>query len=112
MQSVGEVAQAVAQLKNLQEGHYEDTERAAEPLEVPAEIVQLAEYRRRRPSDRSGVRAVRIYRTFVTEECATSCSLSHTIRKAILLGPATSRCTPAALASAFFAVVSCCRSAC
>ena len=112
MQSVGEVAQAVAQLKNLQEGHYEDTERAAEPLEVPAEIVQLAEYRRRRPSDRSGVRAVRIYRTFVTEECATSCSLSHTTRKAILLGPATSRCTPAALASAFFAVVSCCRSAC
>ena len=52
----------MAQLKNLQEGHYEDTERAAEPLDVPAEIVQLAEYRRRRPSDRSGVHAVRTIR--------------------------------------------------
>ena len=52
----------MAQLKNLQEGHYEDMERAAEPLEVPAEIVQLAEYRRRRPSDRSGVHAVRTIR--------------------------------------------------
>lgn len=58
-QSVGELAQAVAQLKNLQEGHYENAESAAEPLEVPAEIVQLAEYRRRRPSDRTGVLAVR-----------------------------------------------------
>ena len=58
MQSVAEVAQAVAELKNLQESHYEDSERAAEPLEVPAEILQLAEYRKRRPSDRSGAHAV------------------------------------------------------
>ena len=53
-QSVEEVAQAVAQLKNLQESHYEDHEKASEPLEVPAEIVQLAEFRRRRTSDRAG----------------------------------------------------------
>ena len=44
----------MAQLKVLQEGHYEDSEKAAAPLEVPAEIVQLAEYRKRRTSDRSG----------------------------------------------------------
>ena len=44
----------MAQLKNLQESHYEDHEKASEPLEVPAEIVQLAEYRRRRTSDRAG----------------------------------------------------------
>ena len=50
----------MAQLKNLQESHYEDSERAAEPLEVPAEIAQLAEYRKRRPSDRPGVHAVRL----------------------------------------------------
>lgn len=53
-QSVEEVAQAVAQLKSLQESHYEDHEKASEPLEVPAAIVQLAEYRRRRTSDRAG----------------------------------------------------------
>ena len=45
----------MAELKNLQEAHYEDHEKAAEPLEVPAEIIQLAEYRRRRPSERAGV---------------------------------------------------------
>ena len=44
----------MAQLKNLQESHYEDHEKASEPLEVPAEIVQLVEYRRRRTSDRAG----------------------------------------------------------
>lgn len=55
VQSVEEVAQAVAELKTLQEAHYEDHEKAAEPLEVPAEIIQLAEYRRRRPSERTGV---------------------------------------------------------
>jgi len=55
MQSVEEIAQAVAELKNLQESHYEDNERASEPLEIPAEILQLAEYRRRRPSDRSSI---------------------------------------------------------
>ena len=54
-QSIEEVAQAVAQLKHLQENHYEDDEKAAEPLQVPAEIVQLAEYRKRRTSDRPGV---------------------------------------------------------
>jgi len=52
---VEEIAQAVAELKNLQESHYEDNERASEPLEIPAEILQLAEYRRRRPSDRSSI---------------------------------------------------------
>ena len=44
----------MAQLKSLQESHYKDHEKAAQPLEVPAEIVQLAEYRRRRTSDRAG----------------------------------------------------------
>jgi hypothetical protein len=52
VQSVEEVANAVAELKNLQEAHYEDQEK---PLEVPAEIMQLAEYCRRRPSERAGV---------------------------------------------------------
>ena len=86
VQSVGEVAQAVAELKTLQEGHYEDTERAAEPLEVPAEIVQLAEYRRRRPSDRSGVHAVRMsglsHAMELSMQCSVGCSLSFMIPKA------------------------------
>ncbi|EIE26899.1 hypothetical protein COCSUDRAFT_64712 [Coccomyxa subellipsoidea C-169] len=52
--SVGDVADAIGLLKHLQEMHYEDEEKAAQPMEVPADIVALAEYRRRRTtSDRS-----------------------------------------------------------
>ncbi|KAK9915279.1 hypothetical protein WJX75_007044 [Coccomyxa subellipsoidea] len=52
--SVGDVAEAIGLLKHLQEMHYEDDEKAAQPMDVPADIVTLAEYRRRRTTgDRS-----------------------------------------------------------
>ncbi|BDA43116.1 Dynamin-2B [Coccomyxa sp. Obi] len=51
--SVGDVADAIGLLKHLQEVHFEDDEKASQPLEVPADIITLAEYRRRRTSDRS-----------------------------------------------------------
>ncbi len=58
-QSVGDVADAIGLLKHLQEMHYEDEEKAAQPMEVPADIVALAEYRRRRTtSDRSAGKAL------------------------------------------------------
>jgi hypothetical protein len=47
------VADAIGLLKHLQEVHYEDDEKASQPLDVPSEIVTLAEYRKRRASDRS-----------------------------------------------------------
>jgi hypothetical protein len=54
VQVVGDVADAIGQLKALQEVQYEDEAKALQPLDVPAEIVALAEYRKRRVSDRSG----------------------------------------------------------
>ena len=57
---MGDVAEAIGLLKHLQEMHYEDDEKAAQPMDVPADIVTLAEYRRRRTTgDRSaGVASV------------------------------------------------------
>lgn len=52
LQAVEDVADAIGLLKHLQERHYEDDEKASEPLDVPAEIVTLAEFRKRRTSDR------------------------------------------------------------
>ncbi len=58
VQSVGDVADAIGLLKHLQEVHFEDDEKAAQPLDVPADIIALAEYRRRRTSDRSASEAL------------------------------------------------------
>ena len=53
VQSVGDVADAIGLLKHLQEVHFEDEEKATQQLEVPSDIIALAEYRRRRTNDRS-----------------------------------------------------------
>ena len=47
-------ADAIAQLKHLQELHYEKEENATQPLPVPGDILRLAEFRRRRTSERAG----------------------------------------------------------
>jgi hypothetical protein len=53
-QQVEDAADAIAQLKHLQELHYEKEENATQPLPVPSDILKLAEFRRRRTSERAG----------------------------------------------------------